>query len=187
MASCAMGGVAGVAATGVLISSLKPTGSAKKEVVTADISNMKPKDIRIVTWQEKKVWLMKRSDDMVASLAQTESQVADPASTRTNYAPTPPYAQNAWRSIKKDLLVFIPTCTHLGCTVFTKLDAGLQAGLPADWQGGFFCPCHASTFDLAGRVFKDKPAADNLEVPPYYYVDDNTIAVGDDAPPQRTS
>lgn len=185
IASCSMGGVAGIAATGVLVSSLKPSGPAKKEVVTADIHNMKPKEIRIVNWQGKKVWMMKRSEDMLASLDKTQSLVADPDSKRTNYAATPAYAQNPWRSIKKDLLVFVPTCTHLGCAVFTKLDAGLQPGLPADWQGGFFCPCHGSTFDLAGRVFKDKPASDNLEVPPYYYVDDNTITIGDDAPANK--
>lgn len=178
-ACCAMGGVAGVAATGVVMTSLRPEMTSKKEIITADIKDLQPKQIQVHTWQDNNVWVMKRSDAMIASLEQTQSLVLDPQSQRTQYATTPDFAKNPWRSIKKDIFVFIPICTHLGCTVTSKLDAGSQPGLPAAWQGGFLCPCHGSTFDVAGRVFKDKPAADNLAIPPYHFTDDVTLVIGE--------
>lgn len=179
-ATCTVGGVAGLAATGVFVSSLAPSSSQKKEQVTVNIEGMRAGDARTTTWQGKPVWVLKRSEDMLATLHQTEEQVSDPHSERTHYAATPEAAKNQWRAIRPDIFVFSPVCPHLGCTVFSKLDKTPTRPLPEDWQGGFFCPCHGSTFDIAGRVFKDKPAVDNLEVPPHHYVDANTIMIGED-------
>ena len=105
--------------------------------------------------------------------------VADPNSERKAY-PIPAYAKNEWRSIKPEYFVGIDICTHLGCSPSDKFTPGPQASLPNDWQGGFLCPCHGSTFDMAGRVFKDKPAPDNLEVPPHMYLSDTVLLIGED-------
>jgi ubiquinol-cytochrome c reductase iron-sulfur subunit len=93
---------------------------------------------------------------------------------------TPPYAQNQWRSIKPEYLVVVGICTHLGCSPTAKFESGAQPSLPNNWPGGFLCPCHGSTFDMAGRVFKNKPAPDNMEVPPHMYLSDTKILVGED-------
>jgi len=104
----------------------------------------------------------------------------DPASRRTAY-PTPEYARNEYRSIKPEYLVVVGICTHLGCSPTDKFQPGPQPSLPDDWAGGFFCPCHGSIFDLAGRVFSNMPAPDNLEVPPHAYLSDSKILIGTDA------
>jgi ubiquinol-cytochrome c reductase iron-sulfur subunit len=131
-----------------------------------------------VEWRGKPVWILKRTDEQLASLKVTDAEVADPNSDRPDYTPT--YAKNEYRSRKPDLLVCVGICTHLGCTPTPHFEKGSAAGMPADWPGGFLCPCHGSTYDLAGRVFKNKPAPDNLLVPPYQYLSDSRIIVGVD-------
>ena len=148
--------------------------------VEADISGMKPGDMKTVEWRGKPVWLIKRSPEMVASLKKTDSEVADPDSMRTQFSDTPEYAHNEYRSIKPDLLVVVGICSHLGCSPTARFQAGPQPSLPDDWQGGFLCPCHGSTFDLAGRVFKNKPAPDNLQVPRHMYLSDTRLLIGKD-------
>jgi ubiquinol-cytochrome c reductase iron-sulfur subunit len=125
------------------------------------------------------VWIVRRTKEQLASLKQTDGQVADPASDRTQY-PTPEYAKNQHRSIKEEYLVAVGICSHLGCSPTDKFQPGGQPSLPDDWTGGFLCPCHGSTFDLAGRVFKNKPAPDNLEIPPHMYVSDTVLLIGED-------
>jgi ubiquinol-cytochrome c reductase iron-sulfur subunit len=123
---------------------------------------------------------MRRTPEQLASLKQTEAQVADPTSLRTQY-PTPDYAKNTHRSIKPEVLVAVGICSHLGCSPSDKFQPGAQPSLPDDWTGGFLCPCHGSTFDFAGRVFKNKPAPDNLEVPPHKYLSETLLLIGDDS------
>jgi ubiquinol-cytochrome c reductase iron-sulfur subunit len=105
--------------------------------------------------------------------------LADPNSDRKAY-PTPDYAKNEYRSIKPEYFVAVGICSHLGCSPSDKFAMGAQPSLPGDWAGGFLCPCHGSTFDMAGRVFKNKPAPDNLEVPPHMYLSDAKLLIGED-------
>jgi ubiquinol-cytochrome c reductase iron-sulfur subunit len=178
--SCA--GVVGGAFTAVpFVSSFQPSERAKAAgaPVEVDISALRPGEKVTVEWRGKPVWIMKRTPEQLESLKKTEAQVADPKSDRTAY-PTPDYAKNQTRSIKPDVFVAVGICSHLGCSPTDKLQAGPQPSLPDDWQGGFLCPCHGSTFDVAGRVFKNKPAPDNLEVPPHMYLSDTRLLIGED-------
>jgi ubiquinol-cytochrome c reductase iron-sulfur subunit len=177
-----MGGVAGVATAGAFVSTFQPSERAKAAgaPVEVDISGMQPGEMRTVEWRGKPVWLVKRSPEMVASLKKTDSEVADPDSDRTQFSVTPDYAHNEYRSIKPDLLVVVGICSHLGCSPNPRFQAGPQPSLPNDWEGGFLCPCHGSTFDLAGRVFKNKPAPDNLQVPRHMYLSDTRLIIGKD-------
>jgi ubiquinol-cytochrome c reductase iron-sulfur subunit len=182
VATCAAGGVAGLATAGAFVSTFQPSERAKAAgaPVEVDISGMSPGDMITVEWRGKPVWILKRTPEMVASLKKTDSQVADPNSERNPDQFTPEYARNENRSRKPDLFVAVGICTHLGCSPGAKLQPGAQPSLPDDWQGGFLCPCHGSTFDLAGRVFKNKPAPDNLQVPPYMYAGDTKLVIGKD-------
>ncbi|MBM3386051.1 MAG: ubiquinol-cytochrome c reductase iron-sulfur subunit [Betaproteobacteria bacterium] len=177
---CAGAVGAGFVAT-PFVSTFQPSEKAKAAgaAVEVDISNLKPGEKITVEWRGKPVWIMKRTPAQLESLNKTESQLADPKSERTAY-PTPEYAKNQTRSIKPDVLVAVGICSHLGCSPSDKLEPGAQPSLPDDWNGGFLCPCHGSTFDLAGRVFKNKPAPDNLEVPPHMYLSDTKLLVGED-------
>ena len=163
------------------VSSIQPSEKAKAAgaAVEVDISNIKPGDKMTVEWRGTPVWILRRTPEMLATLKKTDPEVADPKSLRTAY-PTPEYAQNEWRSIKEEYLVVVGICTHLGCSPVDRLQTGPQPSLPDNWEGGFFCPCHGSTFDMAGRVFKNKPAPDNLEVPPYMYLSDAKMLIGED-------
>jgi ubiquinol-cytochrome c reductase iron-sulfur subunit len=178
--SCAGAVGAGFAAV-PFVSSFQPSEKAKAAgaAVEVDISALKPGEKMTVEWRGKPVWIMKRTPEQLASLKKTDGQVADPNSDRKTY-PTPDYAKNEYRSIKPELWVGVGICSHLGCSPSDKFQPGPQPSLPDDWQGGFLCPCHGSTFDLAGRVFKNKPAPDNLEVPPYMYLSDNRLLIGED-------
>ena len=179
--SAAMGGV-GVAAVAVpFVSSFQPSEKAKAAgaAVQVDISTLQPGEKRVVEWRGKPVWIMRRTPEQLATLSKHDAELADPNSVRTAY-PTPDYAKNEHRSIKPEVLVAVGICTHLGCSPGDKFATGPQPSLPGDWAGGFLCACHGSTFDLAGRVFKNKPAPDNLEVPPHVYLSDTTILVGED-------
>ncbi len=180
--SCAMGGVGAAAVAVPFVSSFQPSERAKAAgaAVEVDISTLTPGEKRVVEWRGKPVWIMRRTPEQLATLEKLDDQLADPMSAREGTYATPEYAQNRHRSIKPEFLVTVGICTHLGCSPAAKLTPGPQPSLPDDWQGGFLCACHGSTFDLAGRVFKNKPAPDNLEVPPHHYLSDNMLLVGED-------
>jgi ubiquinol-cytochrome c reductase iron-sulfur subunit len=179
--SCAMGGVGAAAVAVPFVSSFQPSERAKAAgaAVEVDISTLQPGEKRVVEWRGKPVWIMRRSEQQLADLEKVDSQLADPDSDRKAY-PTPKYAKNRHRSIKPEVFVGVGICTHLGCSPGDKFTPGPQPSLPDDWHGGFFCACHGSTFDLAGRVFKNKPAPDNLEVPPHYYTSETTLLIGEE-------
>ena len=182
VATCAAGGVAGLATAGAFVSTFQPSERAKAAgaPVEVDITGLAPGEMKTVEWRGKPVWILKRSPEMVESLKKTDAQVADPKSERNPNELTPEYARNEYRSRKPEILVAVGICSHLGCSPSTKLQPGAQPSLPDDWTGGFLCPCHGSTFDLAGRVFKNKPAPDNLEVPPHMYLSDTKLIIGKD-------
>ena len=179
--SAAMGGVGAAAVAVPFVSSFQPSERAKAAgaAVEVDVSTLAPGEKRVVEWRGKPVWIMRRTPEQLAALEKLDGQLADPTSQRKGY-PTPEYAQNRHRSIKPEFLVAVGICTHLGCSPGDKLTPGPQPSLPDDWQGGFLCACHGSTFDLAGRVFKNKRAPDNLEVPPHHYLSDNLLLVGEE-------
>lgn len=179
--SCAGAVGAGFAAV-PFVSSFQPSERARAAgaAVEADISGLKPGEKMTVEWRGKPVWIVRRTAEQLAQLSKLDAALADPKSKRTNFAETPEYARNDWRSIKKEYLVVVGICSHLGCSPSDKFAPGPQPSLPNDWEGGFLCPCHGSTFDMAGRVFKDKPAPDNLEVPPYMYLSDTRLMIGED-------
>jgi ubiquinol-cytochrome c reductase iron-sulfur subunit len=182
IATTAVGGVGGAAALYPFVNSFEPSERAKAAgaAVEVDISGMKPDEMITVEWRGKPVWVIRRTPEQVSELAKLDGELADPNSLRDPAVYTPKYAQNGYRSIKPEYLVVVGICTHLGCSPSPKIQAGPQPSLPNDWPGGFFCPCHGSTFDLAGRVYKNKPAPDNLEVPPHMYLSDTKILIGDD-------
>jgi ubiquinol-cytochrome c reductase iron-sulfur subunit len=182
VATCAAGGVAGLATTGAFVSTFAPSERAKAAgaPVEVDIAGMAVGEMKTVEWRGKPVWILRRSPEMVATLKQTDAQVADPKSERNPDELTPEYARNEHRSIKPEFLVAVGICSHLGCSPTSKLQPGAQPSLPDDWTGGFLCPCHGSTFDLAGRVYKNKPAPDNLQVPPHMYLGDTKLVIGKD-------
>jgi ubiquinol-cytochrome c reductase iron-sulfur subunit len=179
--TCAAGAVGGAAVAIPFVSTFAPSEKAKAAgaPVEVDISAMNPGELKRVEWRGKPVWVVRRTKEMLDTLAKTDPQLADPKSARTAF-PTPDYAKNATRSIKPEYLVVVGICSHLGCSPSDKFAPGSQPSLPDDWQGGFLCPCHGSTFDLAGRVFKNKPAPDNLEVPPHMYLSDSRLLIGED-------
>jgi ubiquinol-cytochrome c reductase iron-sulfur subunit len=179
--SCAMGGAGAAAVAVPFVSSFSPSERAKAAgaSIEVDISAIPAGQKITVEWRGKPVWIMKRTPEQLASLEKTDPELADPKSERTAY-PTPPYAKNQHRSIKPEVFVGVGICTHLGCSPGEKLTPGAQPSLPDNWQGGFLCACHGSTFDVAGRVFKNKPAPDNLEVPPHMYLSDTMLLIGDD-------
>lgn len=179
--SCA-GAVGGVATAVPFVSSFEPSEKAKAAgaPVEVDISALKEGEKITVEWRGKPVWIVKRSKDEIDALAKHNGELADPESKRHPDEFTPPYAQNEWRSIKPEVLVVIGICPHLGCSPTDKFTTGAQPSLPNDWPGGWLCPCHGSTFDFAGRVFKNKPSPDNLPVPPHMYLSDTKLLIGED-------
>jgi ubiquinol-cytochrome c reductase iron-sulfur subunit len=180
--SACAGAVGGVATAVPFVSTFQPSEKAKAAgaAVEVDISALKPGEKVTVEWRGKPVWIIKRSPEQLAGLPALDAQLADPKSERKPSELTPEYARNEHRSIKPEIMVAVGICTHLGCSPVDKLQAGPQPSLPDDWKGGFLCPCHGSTFDLAGRVFKNKPAPDNLEVPPHMYLSDTRVLIGED-------
>jgi len=179
--SCA-GAVGGVASAVPFVSSFEPSEKAKAAgaPVEVDISSVKEGEQVTVEWRGKPVWIVRRTKEEVAALAKHDGELADPESKRHPDEFTPPYARNEWRSIKPEILVVIGICPHLGCSPTQKFTTGAQPSLPNDWPGGWLCPCHGSTFDLAGRVFKNKPSPDNLPVPPHMYLSDTKLLIGED-------
>ena len=164
------------------VSSFAPSERAKAAgaPVEVDISALKPGEKMTVEWRGKPVWIVRRTPEQLAALAKLDPLLADPLSKRNPDELTPPYARNENRSIKPEILVTVGICTHLGCSPSDKFVPGPQPSLPDNWAGGFLCPCHGSTFDMAGRVYKDKPAPDNLEVPPHVYLSDSRILIGEE-------
>jgi ubiquinol-cytochrome c reductase iron-sulfur subunit len=178
--SCA-GAVGGVATAVPFVSTFAPSERAKAAgaPVEVDISGIKPGEKLTVEWRGKPVWIVRRTPEQLEALKKIDGQLADPNSDRKAY-PTPDYAKNEYRSIKPEYFVAVGICSHLGCSPSDKFASGPQPSLPNDWTGGFLCPCHGSTFDMAGRVFKNKPAPDNLEVPPHMYLSDTRLLIGED-------
>lgn len=174
-----MGGAAVVATAIPFIASFAPSERAKAAggPVEVDISDVLPGAMKTVEWRGKPVWLVRRTPEMVVALQGHDADLADPASVRDQQ---PAYAKNPSRSLKPEVFVAVGICTHLGCSPTAVAAGTADPGLPADWPGGFFCPCHGSTFDGAGRVFKNKPAPSNLEIPPYRYASDTRVVIGDD-------
>ena len=182
IASGCAGAVGGVATAIPFVSTFQPSERAKAAgaAVEVDIGAMQPGEKITVEWRGKPVWILKRTPQQIAELPKLDSQLADPKSQRNPSEFTPEYARNEGRSIKPEVLVVVGICTHLGCSPIDRLQAGPQPSLPDNWEGGFLCPCHGSTFDLAGRVFKNKPAPDNLPVPPHMYLSDTRLLIGED-------
>ena len=182
IASSCAGVVGGVAVAVPFVSTFQPSERARAAgaAVEVDISGLKEGEKLTVEWRGKPVWIVRRTKAQLEALAKLDGQLADPKSERKPSELTPEYARNEYRSIKPEFLVTVGICTHLGCSPSDKFVPGPQASLPDDWQGGFLCPCHGSTFDMAGRVFKNKPAPDNLEVPPHMYLSDTRLIIGED-------
>ncbi|MGB0126539.1 MAG: ubiquinol-cytochrome c reductase iron-sulfur subunit [Rhodocyclaceae bacterium] len=178
-ATAAAGGVAAVATAVPFITSLAPSERALAAggPVEVDISTLAPGELMTVEWRGKPVWIVHRTPEMLASLKKIEPVLLDPQSTTKQQ---PEYAHNEHRSIKPEIFVGVGICTHLGCSPSKKFEVGNAEGLGSDWPGGFFCPCHGSKFDLAGRVFKGVPAPTNLEIPPYTYLTDARVVIGKD-------
>jgi len=182
IASGCAGVVGGVAAAVPFVSSFQPSERARAAgaPVEVDISNLPPGQKVTVEWRGKPVWIVRRTPEQLAALPKLDPLLADPNSLRKPDELTPEYARNEHRSIKPELFVTVGICSHLGCSPIEKFQPGPQPSLPEDWVGGFLCPCHGSTFDIAGRVYKNKPAPDNLEVPPHMYLSDGRILIGED-------
>lgn len=152
--------------------------SAKAQAMGApievDISKLEPGAQLTVEWRGQPIWIINRTPETIKQLNKLDNQLRDPES-KENQQPT--YAKNLYRSIKENYLVLVGLCTHLGCVPTYRPDFG---GVEPNWPGGFFCPCHGSKFDLAGRVFKGVPAPLNLLVPPYKFISDTVIMIGQD-------
>jgi ubiquinol-cytochrome c reductase iron-sulfur subunit len=178
--AAAVGGAGVVAAAAPFVSSFAPSERAKAAgaPVEVDISSVPPGEKIVVEWRGLPVWILHRTPEMLKEIRQADPEVVDPKSQRTQY-PTPEYARNEYRSIKPEFLIAVGVCTHLGCSPSGPFPPGASAQLGND--AGFVCPCHGSTFDLAGRVFKNKPAPDNLPVPPHKYLSDTVVLIGDDS------
>jgi len=182
IASTCAGAVGGVAAAVPFVASFEPSERAKAAgaPVEVDVSALKPGEKMTVEWRGKPVWIVRRTPEQLAVLPKNDPLLADPKSERKPDELTPPYARNEARSRKAEYLVVVGICSHLGCSPSDKFQPGAQPSLPDDWTGGFLCPCHGSTFDMAGRVYKNKPAPDNLEVPPHMYLTETRLLIGED-------
>jgi ubiquinol-cytochrome c reductase iron-sulfur subunit len=178
VATSVVGGAASVAAAVPFVASMLPSERAKAAgaPVEVDISKLAPGELAVVEWRDKPVWVIRRTKEMLESLKAVTPRLTDPASKSSKQ---PKYAENEFRSAKPDVMVMEGVCTHLGCSPQLK-SAEAKAEMGGDWAGGFYCPCHGSKFDYAGRVFRGAPAPTNLEVPAYTFVSDNTLLIGED-------
>ena len=179
VATAAVGGAGAVAAMVPFVSSMLPSERAKAAgaPVEVDVGSLAPGQMITVEWRGKPVWVLNRTPEMLDTLPKLDDAVADP---KSEVKQQPDYCRNATRSIKPNILIAVGICTHLGCSPSNKFKKGSEEGMTADWLGGFLCPCHGSTFDYAGRVFKSKPAPTNLEVPPHKYLSETLILIGED-------
>ena len=173
------GGIASIGVATPFVMSMMPSERAKAAgaPVEVDITKLEPGMLLLVEWRGKVVWVLNRTSEMLATLKKVDSELADPKSEKPQQ---PAYAKNDTRSIKPQYLVVEGVCTHLGCSPVFRKDIA-PADLGADWLGGFFCPCHGSKFDLAGRVYKHVPAPTNLVVPPHVYLSDTSLLIGSDS------
>ncbi|HUD40590.1 MAG TPA: ubiquinol-cytochrome c reductase iron-sulfur subunit [Dokdonella sp.] len=177
-ATTAVVGGAGIVVAAVpFIKSWEPSARAKTAgaPVEADISKLEEGQMVIFEWRGQPVWIIRRTQAQLDALPSQDARLRDPKSTNTEQQPS--FAQNEYRSMKPEVLVLVGLCTHLGCA--PQLHPELKPEpFDAEWKGGFFCPCHKSRFDMAGRVYQGVPAPSNLVVPPYSFVDDNHIMIG---------
>ena len=180
IAATSVTGAIGATALGVpFVSSMLPSEKAKAAgaSVQVDVSKVALGEVLTTEWRGQPVWILNRSDEMIKSLKSNPKKLADPNLNVSSQQPK--YCQNKTRSIKPNILVIVGICTHLGCAPSPRLSP--KGDMGENWEGGFFCPCHGSKFDLAGRVFKGSPAPTNLVVPPHKYLDENIIILGEDA------
>ena len=175
IAASAAGAVGAVGVAIPFLSSLKPSARAQALGAPVEVSlgSMEPGELARVVWRGKVVYVLRRSDEMLSRLGTNDDQLRDPDSVESEQ---PEYTANATRSVKPEFLVLEGVCTHLGCAPLQDFEVRPSE----NWNGGFFCPCHGSKFDLAGRVFKGVPAPTNLRVPPYRFVRDDLILIGQD-------
>ena len=173
------GGVGAASLLIPMLASMSPSARAKAAgaPVEADISKLAPGQLMTVEWRGKPVWIVNRTEEALASLRSDVGKLSDPDSAEEQQ---PEYATNDVRAIKPELFVVIGICTHLGCSPTYRPEIA-PPDLGSDWTGGFFCPCHGSKFDMAGRVYSGVPAPTNLEIPPYQFLSDNLIIVGEDS------
>jgi ubiquinol-cytochrome c reductase iron-sulfur subunit len=178
-AATVVGGVGVVAAVVPFVASMQPSARAQAAgaPVEVDISKLEPGQMVIVEWRGNPVWVVRRTEEALASLEQVRGRLRDPDSQVVTQQPT--YAQNEHRSIRPDILIVVGICTHLGCSPTYRPEIA-PADLGPDWRGGFFCPCHGSLFDFAGRVYSGVPAPTNLVVPPHSYLTDTRLMIGED-------
>ena len=178
VATSVVGGAAGVVAAVPFVASMWPSERARAAgaPVEIDISKIGLGEMQVFEWRGKPVWVIRRTKEMVESLKSVTPRLTDPASKSSEQ---PKYAENEYRSAKPEYMVMEGVCTHLGCSPQLK-SAEAKAEMGPDWAGGFYCPCHGSKFDYAGRVFRGAPAPTNLKVPPYTFLSDNTILIGED-------
>jgi len=178
VATTVAGGAASLGAAVPFVASMMPSERAKAAgaPIEVDIASIAPGEIRVFEWRGKPVWVIRRTQEMLDSLKKAAANLTDPASKASTQ---PEYAQNDYRSRKPEVMVVEGVCTHLGCSPQMKA-ADATAEMGADWVGGFYCPCHGSKFDMAGRVYRGAPAPTNLPVPPYAFLSDTTLLIGDD-------
>jgi ubiquinol-cytochrome c reductase iron-sulfur subunit len=179
VATSVVGGVGVVGAAVPFVASWNPSAKAKAAGadIEVDISAIEPGQLIRVMWRSKPVWIVRRTPEILAELGKHEDKLRDPASENEQQ---PAFAQNQYRSMKEEYLILVGICTHLGCSPQHMKDGAFEEyveGVPE----GFFCPCHGSKFDMAGRVFQNVPAPLNLVVPPYQFVDDTTVIIGSEA------
>ena len=178
VATSVVGGAAGVGAAVPFVGSKLPSERAKAAgaPVEVDMSKIAPGELAVFELRGQPVWVIRRTKEMLESLKAVTPRLTDPGSKSSKQ---PKYAENEFRSAKPELMVMEGVCTHLGCSPQLKA-ADAKAEMGGDWAGGFYCPCHGSKFDYAGRVFRGAPAPTNLEVPPYTFVSDGTLVIGED-------
>jgi len=174
-----MGAVGGAFAASPFVISMLPSERAKAAgaPVEIDISKLELGQMIRVEWRGKPVWVLHRTKEMLESLKKVTNELVDPESVQSEQ---PAYAKNIYRSRRPEILVMVGLCTHLGCAPLDKFAIGPESDVAPDWPGGFFCPCHGSKFDLSGRVYKNVPAPRNMVIPPYTFLSDTLILVGQD-------
>jgi len=175
--TAAVGAVGAVFVATPFVKSWNPSAKAKAAgaPVTADISKLEPGQQMVVEWRGKPVWVVRRSQEALADLKKVAGDLRDPES---NESVQPDFAKNEYRSIKPEYAILVGICTHLGCSPTYRPEVA-PADLGQSWRGGFFCPCHGSRYDMAGRVYSGVPAPLNLEVPPYKYLSDSVVLIGE--------
>lgn len=178
VATAAVGGVGAVFGAYPFLAAMQPSARAEAAgaPVEVDISKLEPGARLTVEWRGKPVWVVRRTPEMLSKLTGLGSELRDPNSDQDQQ---PTYAKNTYRSIKPEFLVLVGICTHLGCSPTYRPELG-ASDLGSNWPGGFFCPCHGSRFDMAGRVFAGVPAPLNMAVPPYRFAGDTRVVIGDD-------